>query len=99
MREHGLDQDDPEQVREAARNHAATMLEDAENRTSSHTGSVDPKTASGQASRKIIEYAESHDIDQIIIGCCGQTFKSEVTLGEVGESVVRRAHIPVTVVH
>lgn len=99
MREHEQDQDDPETVREAARNHAATVLEDAENKAASHSGAVEPKTGSGQASREIIEYAESHDIDQIIIGCCGQTFKSEVTLGEVAESVVRRAHVPVTVVH
>lgn len=99
MREHQQDASDPEAIRETAREYATTVLNEAEDRAADHSGSVEPKTGSGQASRVILEYAESHDVDQIIIGCCGQTFKSEVTLGEVAESVVRRANVPVTVVH
>ncbi|MFT4946810.1 MAG: nucleotide-binding universal stress UspA family protein [Natronomonas sp.] len=52
----------------------------------------------GDAAREIVDYAEQNDIDQIVIGNHGRSGVSRVLLGSVGEKVVRRAPMPVTVV-
>ncbi|MXR51250.1 universal stress protein [Halovenus sp. WSH3] len=52
----------------------------------------------GEPAREIVAYAEANDIDQIVIGNHGRSGVSRVLLGSVGEKVVRRAPMPVTVV-
>jgi nucleotide-binding universal stress UspA family protein len=52
----------------------------------------------GRPAATIVEYAENHDIDQIIMGSHGRKGVSRLLLGSVAESVVRRAPVPVTVV-
>lgn len=52
----------------------------------------------GDPAQEIVEYAEQNDIDQIVIGNHGRAGVSRVLLGSVGEKVVRRAPMPVTVV-
>ena len=56
------------------------------------------ETAVGQPAREIVDFAEEHDVDHIVIGNHGRAGVSRVLLGSVAERVVRRAHIPVTVV-
>ena len=46
----------------------------------------------------IIEYAESHNIDLIVVGSRGRTGLSKVLLGSVAAKVVSHAHCPVLVV-
>ena len=58
----------------------------------------DVETVVGKPAREIVEYAETNDIDGIVIGSHGRTGASRVLLGSVAQTVVRRAPTPVTVV-
>ncbi|MFC7176037.1 universal stress protein [Halosegnis marinus] len=51
----------------------------------------------GQPARTIVEFAEEHGSDAIVIGSHGRQGISRVLLGSVAEAVVRRAPCPVTV--
>lgn len=59
---------------------------------------VDTAVEVGQPSRVIVDYADDHGIDQIVMGSHGRQGVARVLLGSVAETVVRRAHVPVTVV-
>jgi nucleotide-binding universal stress UspA family protein len=50
------------------------------------------------ASHGIVEYAEEHDVDHIVMGSHGRSGVSRVLLGSVAENVTRRSPVPVTVV-
>jgi len=52
----------------------------------------------GRPTKAIVEYADEHDIDQIVMGSHGRSGMSRILLGSVAEIVVRRATVPVTVV-
>ena len=52
----------------------------------------------GRPTKAIVDYAEDHDIDQIVMGSHGRSGVSRVLLGSVAETVVRRATVPVTVI-
>ena len=52
----------------------------------------------GRPTSTIVEYADAHDIDQIVMGSHGRAGVSRILLGSVAEIVVRRASVPVTVV-
>jgi nucleotide-binding universal stress UspA family protein len=49
--------------------------------------------------REILEYAETNDIDLIVMGTHGRTGFGRVLLGSVAEKVVRHSEIPVLTVH
>lgn len=51
----------------------------------------------GRPARTILEYADDHGVDHIVIGSHGRSGISRVLLGSVAESVTRRAAVPVTV--
>ena len=46
----------------------------------------------------IVEYADEHDIDRIVLGSHCRTGAERYLLGSVAETVVRRASVPVMVV-
>jgi nucleotide-binding universal stress UspA family protein len=52
----------------------------------------------GKPNRTIVEYAEEHDVDQIVMGSHGRAGVTRILLGSVAEAVVRRSPVPVTVV-
>lgn len=52
----------------------------------------------GRPTRTIVDYADEHDIDQIVMGSHGRSGVSRILLGSVAETVVRRGTVPVTVV-
>jgi nucleotide-binding universal stress UspA family protein len=58
---------------------------------------VETATEVGQPSRAIVDFADEHGIDQIVIGSHGRSGLSRILLGSVAETVVRRAGVPVTV--
>ncbi|KAB7515910.1 universal stress protein [Halosegnis rubeus] len=58
---------------------------------------VETATEVGQPARTIVEFTEENGHDKIIIGSHGRKGISRVLLGSVAETVVRRAHVPVTV--
>jgi nucleotide-binding universal stress UspA family protein len=59
---------------------------------------LDCETVLGRPARAVIEYAEDHDIDQVVMGSHGRDGVSRILLGSVAETVVRRSPCPVTVV-
>ncbi|MDS0474004.1 universal stress protein [Natrinema sp. 1APR25-10V2] len=74
------------------------ILSDAEDRAERVNGIVDTEQLVGSPARSIVEFADGHDIDHIVIGTHGRTGTSRVLLGSVAEAVTRRAPVPVTVV-
>lgn len=63
-----------------------------------HGIDLDTVTEVGRPARAILEYAEEHGIDQIVIGSHGRSGIDRTILGSVAEKVVRRARIPVTII-
>ena len=55
-------------------------------------------TEVGRPSRLIVEYAEEHDVDHVVMGSHGRSGVARVLLGSVAEAVVRRSPVPVTIV-
>jgi nucleotide-binding universal stress UspA family protein len=61
-------------------------------------GSIETDTAVGRPATEIVEYAEGHDVDHLVVGSHGRTGVSRLLLGSNAEKVVRRSPVPVTVV-
>ena len=61
---------------------------------------IDLKTVTevGKPAREIVEYADNHDIDHIVVGSHGRSGIDRAILGSVAERVTRRARIPVTII-
>lgn len=77
---------------------AAALFETARELAADHDGSLETATMVGSPPRGIVEYANEHDVDGIVLGSHGRSGVSRVLLGSVAEQVVRRAEVPVTVV-
>jgi nucleotide-binding universal stress UspA family protein len=60
--------------------------------------SVSTEIASGTPHRTILDYAEDHDVDLIVMGTHGRTGLDRYLLGSVTERVVRTADVPVLTV-
>ena len=60
--------------------------------------SLNNVTEVGKPAREILEYARSHDIDQVVLGSHGRSGIDRALLGSVAETVTRRARIPVTII-
>ena len=59
---------------------------------------IETAVLTGQPTREILEYAEEHDVDRIVVGSHGRDGVERAILGSVAETLVRRARVPVTVV-
>ena len=61
---------------------------------------VTPETAvaTGKPARLIVDYAEEHDVDHIVLGSHGRRGLARVLIGSVAETVVRRSPASVTVI-
>lgn len=83
---------------ETAEDDAQSVLDDAADRAAE--AGIDLRTASeiGQPANTIVQFAEEHDIDHIVMGSHGRTGMSRILLGSVAETVMRRSTVPVTVV-
>jgi nucleotide-binding universal stress UspA family protein len=55
-------------------------------------------TEVGRPARTILEYADDHGIDQIVMGSHGRSGIDRTLHGSVAETVTRRARIPVTII-
>lgn len=55
-------------------------------------------TEVGKPAREILEYADSHGIDRIVLGSHGRSGIDRALLGSVAETVTRRSRIPVTII-
>jgi len=61
-------------------------------------GEFTTESAVGDPAREIVDYADAHDIDEIVIGSHGRSETSRTLLGSVAELVVRRSPVSVSVV-
>jgi universal stress protein A len=57
------------------------------------------KVVGGLGAAAIVEYAQEHDIDLIVMGTHGRTGMAHLLIGSVAERVVRLAPCPVLTVH
>ncbi|MEM4782697.1 MAG: universal stress protein [Halalkalicoccus sp.] len=89
---------DAEQMAEQRRARAERIVEDGRTRAEQRGVAVSTEILTGKPSRAIVEYAEDHDVDHVVIGSHGRSGVSRVLLGSVAEAVVRRSPVPVTVV-
>ena len=88
----------PEEVRERAIAEAEELFEGVRERATDHAGEVRTVTEFGEPSRVIPEFAAERDVDLVVIGCHGRSLVSRVLLGDVAQTVVQQAPVPVTVV-
>lgn len=88
----------PEEIRKRAAEEAEELFDEVRERTADHSGEVRTVTEFGAPARTISQYAAEHEIDLIVIGCHGRSLVSRVLIGDVAQTVVQRASVPVTVV-
>jgi len=81
---------------EQAEADAEQLFEQVRTRADGNT-IVETDITVGKPSSAIVNYADDHDIDQIVMGSHGRSGVSRILLGSVAETVVRRASVPVTV--
>ncbi|QCJ45687.1 universal stress protein [Haloprofundus sp. MHR1] len=60
---------------------------------------VETETRVGHPSREIVTYSEQNGVDEIVMGSHGRERTSRILFGSVAERVLRRAPVPVTIVH
>jgi nucleotide-binding universal stress UspA family protein len=85
-------------LRARARERSAEILSRADSIAEDYDTTVVTESRVGKPAREIVDYAEAHDADVIVIGSHGRPLLSRVLLGSVAETVVRRAPTPVMVV-
>jgi nucleotide-binding universal stress UspA family protein len=83
---------------ESAKAAARERFEEAAEMAAERGVSVDTVLEVGRPSRVIVEYADEHDVDGIVMGSHGRKGVSRILLGSVAEAVVRNSPVPVTVV-
>jgi nucleotide-binding universal stress UspA family protein len=81
----------------AAEERADDVLEGAAETASEAGVEITTDTTIGRPAHAIVEYADEHGIDHVVVGSHSREGISRVLLGSVAETVVRRAPIPVTV--
>lgn len=83
---------------ERQKGQAEDLFEKIEADAENYDVAVEHDIEIGKPTHKIVEYAEEHDIDQIVMGSHGRSGVSRILLGSVAETVVRRSPVPITVV-
>jgi len=52
----------------------------------------------GEPDARLVEYVESEEFDQVVMGTHGRAGVSRLLIGSVAEAVVRRTDVPTTLV-
>ncbi|AEH36890.1 universal stress protein [Halopiger xanaduensis] len=87
-----------DQLQEHHEERAENLLEGARERAADRGVEIETDHVVGGVSRSIVDYADEHDVDHIVIGSHGRTGASRILLGSVAETVARRSPVPVTIV-
>lgn len=88
----------PEKLRERRREAAMDLLEGAHDRAAAFGRDLETDVLEGSPAEAVVDYAEEHDVDRIVVGSHGRTGVSRVLLGSVAERIARRGTVPVTIV-
>ncbi|MFP9193600.1 universal stress protein [Natronosalvus vescus] len=83
---------------ERAREEEARLFEQARETAAGYDGELVTERVDGEPARTIVEYAEEHDVDHIVMGSHGRTGETRLLLGSVAELVVMRSPVTVTIV-
>ncbi|MFC6942459.1 universal stress protein [Salinirubellus sp. GCM10025818] len=87
-----------EEWHERAEARAEEVFERAREVAGEYDHAVETVHEFGDPDDVIVEYADEHDIDRIVLGSHCRTGAERYLLGSVAETVVRRASVPVMVV-
>lgn len=87
-----------EELYEAEEKHAESVLEEAAERAADHGVEIGTTYERGLPNDRILEYAEDHSVDQLVMGSHGRSGLKRVLIGSVAEKVTRHAPVPVTIV-
>lgn len=87
-----------EQIMEEEQQKAERLFETATGIAEEHDATIATEQLTGRTPRRIVEYAEEHGFDQLILGSRGRSGISRLLLGSVAEAVTRRSPVPVTIV-
>lgn len=77
---------------------AERLFETAEEVAADYGRGISTERLAGHTPSTILEYAEDHRIDHIVLGSRGRGGISRLLLGSVAEAVARRSPVPVTIV-
>lgn len=89
---------DDEDVRGDTRERTERIVREATDRADDRDAAVTTTTENSRPAETIVAYAESHDVDHVVMGSHGRSDLSRVLLGSVASNVVERSPVPVTVV-
>jgi nucleotide-binding universal stress UspA family protein len=87
-----------ESVMEAMRTAGRKALDDVVDRATAAEVTVEASAMEGTPHRAIVDYAEEHDVDLIVLGTHGRRGFDRYLLGSVAERVIRTAETPVMTV-
>ena len=77
---------------------ATEQLAAAEELAADRGVDLETYTRIGSPAQEIVDFAESNDVDHIVMGSRGRSGVTRILLGSVAEVVVRHSSVPVTVV-
>jgi len=84
---------------ESARAAAEEVFADARATAAAQDRTIETVLEFGKPAEVILEYSEAHGVDRIVMGSHCRSGAERYLLGSVAERVVRRAPVPVMVVH
>lgn len=87
-----------EELIERAAERTEDLFERAREIAAEHGTAVETERRIGKPGREIVTYAETHNVDRIVLGSHGRGTVEKLVLGSVAERVIRESPVPVTVV-
>lgn len=81
-----------------ARERADEIFNEAHELADDHGVDISTAIEVGEAWREIVDYTEQNDIDHVIMGSHGRGDGSQLPLGSVAETVMRRSPVLVSIV-
>jgi nucleotide-binding universal stress UspA family protein len=85
-------------ILENSQKHYHRLLAALRNKAGARSLKMKCEVLVGHPAEQIIDYAERHQIDTIVIGHRGKTFLERWRLGSISQRVLQYAHCPVVVV-
>jgi nucleotide-binding universal stress UspA family protein len=83
---------------ENSRKHYQHLLGQLRHKLGPETRAIKLEVKVGHPAEQIIDYAERHNVDLIVLGHKGHTFLERWRLGSISQRVLHYAHCPVLVV-
>jgi nucleotide-binding universal stress UspA family protein len=93
-----FDVEEYRQAEQRRRERAEQLLEEYREKARERGLEVTTSLQIGKPAKRILETAEEHDIDHIVLGSHGRSGVGRVLLGSVAETVTRRSPVPVTII-